>query len=147
MPDIDRYLRRFRRMVSPPGRPGPTAVPADRETELATELAPLFASIDDIDAEAARIGEDADVEVEEIEGESRERSQEILSRGREQAAVARADAIAGQRREANEDIRHLSEDAQQEAERIRRVGSSRIPGLVEEILARIEREAADMERA
>lgn len=147
MAELDRYLRRFRRMVSPPGRPGPAAVPADRAAELASELAPLFASIDDIDAEAGRILRDADEEIERIEDESRGHAQEILSRAREQSAVARAEAIAKQRDEAEKEIHRAHEEAAREADRIRRVGRDRIPDLVDEVIARIREAALDEETA
>ena len=105
MPGFREFLARFR----PAGSPGPAvggAVPADRSAELAAELQPSLALLDDTAAEAAAVREAA--------------SQEAATRRR--TATRQAERIIGTARERAQELRRataarLGEEARAEAAR------------------------------
>ncbi len=93
MPEWRVFLERFR----PAGTPGAAAqggVPADRTADTASELAPIFPMLDDIQAEAARIVSRAAERAEEIRKDAGRRAAEIVARAHAEGETARADAAA-----------------------------------------------------
>lgn len=99
MADLARYLRRFRRLVSPPGRPGPGGVPRERGRELADELAEVFAAIDAIADEADRIRQEGEEAARQRREGAEQEVERILAAADDEAEQARADAAAAHRRD------------------------------------------------
>jgi hypothetical protein len=81
------FLGRFRPAAAP-GAASPRGVPADRAAAAATELEPLFALLDDIDAEAERIRRDAAAQAARLRADSRAAAERIVARATDDAAAA-----------------------------------------------------------
>lgn len=123
------FLQRFR----PAGAPGPAAgagVPADRITELTAELAPVFALLDDVEAEAAQIRREATVRAERRREESAEAAARLLAEASAQAEAVRAEAFAAGRAEAEAASTAALAAAREDAEQTRRRAAHRMPGFV-----------------
>jgi cell division septum initiation protein DivIVA len=138
MPELRDFLDRFR----PAGAPGAAArvsVPADRDRELADELTPVLALLDDTHDEYARILALAEDEAGHITAAARTRAAVIMTDADERANAAR-DAAA---RELVEAARVQAElavaSAGQEAARISGLADSRIPALAERAIRQITR--------
>lgn len=130
MRPLSALLDRFRRGV---------AVPAAVGDDLAVELAPVFASL-----------ERFEVEAQEVRRASAERAEEQLAQGREQAALIsggwretaeaeRTRAAQERRRRSRAEALAIVAEGRVEADRIREEASVRIPELVAEIVACVER--------
>ena len=132
--DLSRYLRRFRRLVSPPGRAAPGAVPSDRRAELADELAELFAAIDEVQQEAERIRGEGEEEAERRREEADEQVERILSSAREETEELRADEAARRRQEIEDTIEEIRGDAEREAEAARARSQDRIGALADRVV-------------
>lgn len=127
MPAIHDVLQRFR----PAGAPGPAAaVPADRRAALEEELAPVFAGLEDAEAEWRRIVSEAHDRARVLEETARAEAAGLVARARSAAAGERASAEAEVRHAAEGEDRALLSAADDEANRIRTEASTRLEGLV-----------------
>jgi hypothetical protein len=134
MPDTRDLLRRFRRVAAPPGRAAAATVPVDRSSELSVELAPVFAAMDEIDAEIARVEREGEEDAARIRDEGRAAAERILADGRERAEAARADAAASRRRSREDEIDTMLSEAERQARRIAEGADGRIQDGVSRVL-------------
>lgn len=137
MADLDKYLRRFRRLVSPPGRPGPAAVPSDRAEERSDELQEVFAAIDRIEGEAREILDDGEERSEAMLADAEEEARRLLSEAGERADEARAEEQARHRRSVEEDSRSALEEARDEVREIERRVDTNLQSVADRVLERI----------
>lgn len=126
MRPVNTILDRFRRVA---------AVPAAAGDDLARELAPLFAALDAIEEEANQLRAQAALAAERrLEAASAEAAH-VAAVGRAEADEARRDAEIDARRASAKQSDALARAAEAEADRIREAGASRIPALVQEVVA------------
>jgi hypothetical protein len=130
---LSSLLDRFRRGV---------AVPAGVGDDLAMELAPVFASLEQFEEEAQAVQRRGTQEAESRLEQAREQAARISATWREEAEIERTRAAEQRRRRSRDEARAVEAEARAEAGRIRRQASARMPILVEEILACVERGAA-----
>jgi vacuolar-type H+-ATPase subunit H len=136
MPTAGDILRRFR-FHGVPGAPATSGVPVDRARQVALELAPLFALLEDTEQHAARIIEHATQDAVRQRAAGSEEAQQILAVARSDAHAARAQSAAIRLDAAEAERTALLAHARGEADRILRVGNERIPALVEELVGRV----------
>ncbi|GEM_PF-5020621 len=127
------WLERFRR---------PAGVPAGAGDELAAELRPVFAALDEVEEEARALRAEAEREVERRLEAGAAEAERLLARWRGRAEAERARAEAEEREAAAHRTLAIERAAQEEAERIRARGGERIPVLVRRILVCITEEPA-----
>lgn len=141
MPQYPGILDRFRRFLSPPGRPAETlGVPASG-SDLEAELAALLARLEAIDAQAARIEDDARAEAaRRLERAERERAA-ILEQARSSADAERVRAATEQRERMRASAHQLREQARREADRIRARREEAVGELVEQVMECVRRSA------
>jgi vacuolar-type H+-ATPase subunit H len=132
-PPLSALLDRFRRGV---------AVPAAVADDLSAELAPVFASLERFELEAQEIRRLSLERAEERAEVAHERAGEIYASWREEAKAASDRAAEEVRRRTRAEQREIEAVAGHEADRIRSVAATRVPGLVAEILACVEEGAA-----
>lgn len=122
------WLERFRR---------PAGVPAAATDELETELIPVFAALEDVEAEAARLRAEAEQEADRRLTAASAEAARRLADWRRRADAERVRA-RDERRHALETEAHAVElEARDEAERLLRDGRTRIPGLVAAVVAAV----------
>ena len=127
---LSALLDRFRRGV---------AVPAAVGDDLAAELAPVFASLERFEMQAQEVRRASAERAEERLAEGRQRAALISAGWRETAEAARAQAAQERRRRSREEALAIEAEGRVEADRIREGASVRIPELVAEIVACVER--------
>jgi hypothetical protein len=125
-------LERFRRSAG---------VPAAVGGELAAELAPVFAALDEIELEAARVRTRAEAAAAARLQEADEEAAGILAEARRVAALEREGELRSLLGTVDAETEAIVRTAEAEADTVRRAGAERLPGLVTEVLARV-REAA-----
>lgn len=123
---VSTILDRFRRAA---------AVPAGVGDDLARELAPVFAALDEIESECDRVRADAAAVAERRVADARAAAAAGSARGREAAEAARAEAEAERRRVLEREALELRREAEAEAERIRARGELRLAELVDAVVA------------
>ena len=133
------FLHRFRRFRAPPGSPArAVGVPTAPGEELASELVPLFAQLDELEEETTNLlaaaRERAEVEL----SEAAERADSIVAAARERAEDERARVAAEQRAVAQKEVAGIRAAAEQEAERVRRRAEERLPALVSAVVKCVE---------
>ena len=126
MRPVSTILDRFRRGAG---------VPAAAGDDLAAELAPVFAALDDIEAEGERLREVAREDAEKRLAAAGEETARVLAVHRERAEIERARAAAERRQVTTDEVRSLLQAAETEAREIRQAGAERIPELVTVVLA------------
>lgn len=137
MADLSSYLRRFRRLMSPPGRPGPAAVPKDRTADVSGELADVYGAVDAIAEEARRIRRDAEDRAEQRRTEAREEAERIRTQARERAEEERATAGAEKRSDLEDELREAAAAAEEEAVQVRMRAAQRIERLADRIAEQV----------
>lgn len=128
-------LQRFR-PVAVPGAPTGGAVPADRASEQAAELAPVFALLDETEAEARAIRVRGDAEAAEIRQEAARRAEAILRDARARAAQEREHAASQARSQAEIDCAALVHLARARAQSLTARAEPRVREYAEQIVAR-----------
>jgi uncharacterized membrane protein YqiK len=118
-------LERFRRSGG---------VPAAVSDDLSAELLPVFAALEAVEVEAARIREAAHADAERRREAAAVQAERTLAAARKQAEAERARAEAARREAATAAARAVEAAALAEADRIRTIGRERIPALVDEIV-------------
>lgn len=117
-----------------PGAPSVAGVPADRATERSSELEAVFALLDDVQAEAVRIGSAAEQEARRRLDVAHQRADAILAEARRQVEAERSVAAASAQAGAAEQARAISADAQLRAAAILAEARARRPALVASVL-------------
>lgn len=135
MPSVRDILLRFRRSVTPPG---PALVrmapPGDSRTALEAELAPFFEVIDRARSDLAS-PEEAQQRAAEVVRRARAEADELLRHTDERLARIRAEAARRRRQKVSEDVARIDKEAEEEIVRIRHQARSRMPGLVDRVMA------------
>jgi flagellar biosynthesis/type III secretory pathway protein FliH len=129
-------LRRFR----PAGTPGAAAragVPVDRAAETAAELGPVFARLEEIQAECARLREQASRDAEQVRGRAREQAAGLVAAARERAEGERAALVAEAHAQADSSAAHRVAEAEEQAAALRERIERRMPGLVTRVVATV----------
>ena len=133
MRGVGSWLERFRR---------PAGVPAAATEELDTELMPVFAALEEVEAEAARLREEArreaDRRVAAASGEAAQR----LADWRRRADAERARARDERRRALSAEARAVEVEARAEADLVLQAGRERIPELVAAVIACVTEEGS-----
>lgn len=132
--DLARFLRRFRRLASPPGRAGPAAVPLDRDRARSEELEDLFAAIDEIGEEAERVLSEAEERCAKIREDAETGVSRLLDHARSEADAARADESVRRRAELEEERRSTLDEAREEASGVRARAQDRLEDLAQRIV-------------
>lgn len=145
MPDLSKYLRRFRRLVSPPGRPGPIAVPADRSARAADELEAVFQAVDAIQEEAERIRDESAEQARGKDAEAEDEAKRILSQARDRAEQVRAQEASRHREDIEKEAQSALDEARREARRIRERTQDKLDSMAQRLVARLT--GADEQRA
>ena len=123
------FLDRFR----PAGAPGSAAragVPADRAAELAAEVEPVLALLDDTRSECDQIIEWARQEADRIAAEAHAEVARIGQEAARNARAARDEAAAEVLAQARAEVQETAAEADQQALRIGRLARRRLPELV-----------------
>lgn len=136
MVDVRGILRRFK----PAGAPGAAigaAVPADRTAEHDAELQPLFASLQDAEAEAQAIRARAAAEATDIRQEARLRAESIVEEAAERATLEQEKAERQARTAAERCSAALIEQARTRAESLRVHAQPRVQEYVDRFVNEI----------
>ncbi|MEU5644472.1 hypothetical protein [Streptomyces milbemycinicus] len=139
------FLLRFR-PVGSPGRAAPGGVPADRAAELAAELAPPLSYLEEFEAEARGIREEAARTAAERRRKAKRQADTIVERARARADEVRAEAAARVRRAAEAEAAELLATAERDAVVMRSRARARMPGLLDRV-ARLVIEDVETPRA
>ena len=129
MPHVRDFLSRFR----PAGAPGAgrAAVPADRRSELESELGPLLVLLDEPSAECADIIAAAKLDAEQIIGAARTEADGIVSAARRQAAASVAELVQQALAAARSEAAAIVAAGAAEAAAIRKRALQRTPALAD----------------
>jgi flagellar biosynthesis/type III secretory pathway protein FliH len=130
---LGEILRRFR-FHGVPGAPVASGVPVDRAAVLGSEVAAVFAALQDDQRGAEALLAKADVEAERIRAAGAEQARKVAEASRKAAATARETVAARIRNETSKDSAAILAAARSEADRIERVAAERFPPLVTEIV-------------
>jgi hypothetical protein len=136
MPPLRDFLTRFR----PAGSPGAAAragVPADRSGELAAEVAPVLARLDDTEAERERLIAQARREAEQIVAAARSAAEAIDADAARHAGTVREQAAQRVMAAARNQAARTTQAATQQAAQIRELARQRIPALASRIVGTI----------
>lgn len=121
------FLERFRRSGG---------VPASVGGDTAAELAPVFASLDQFEAEAVEIRRDAEASTEHVIDAARNEAERVVADARLRSEAERNVAMQARLLAADAEVAAVLDRAQTEARRIAAAGEQRLPALVAEVLAR-----------
>jgi vacuolar-type H+-ATPase subunit H len=134
VPRVPSFLQRFRRLVTPPGRPAEAVgVPASGD-ELAGELGPVLEQLDTVGAEASDIEQRAREQARRRRDEAAREAAAILAEAHVRADAERARAAAEQRASGQRSAAAARADAAREVERIRAMRDDRVEQLVDEVV-------------
>ena len=126
---LDNFLERFRRAGG---------VPASVGGVSEAEYGPLFAALDSIEEEAAELRVRADAEREARRAQLERELAAIAEDAKTRADRARHAAHATARAAAEVEAARITAEGESAAEIIRAHGADRMPGLVADVVARIE---------
>jgi vacuolar-type H+-ATPase subunit H len=140
------FLARFRPATAP-GRAAPGGVvPADRSDELAAELAPPLALLEQAEEEGRAVRERAEHAATRKRDEARRQAEEIVEAAHAEAARVRADSADRVRREAEAEAAAVLTEAERESDAVRERARDRMPALVGQVSALVARELGLRER-
>lgn len=134
--------------ISQPGLSGPLSgllerfrrtggVPAAVGGDLASELAPVFAALDEIESEAAAVRRDAGAQRADREARLEREIGKILADALTEAERTRDEAFDAAHRAAEAEAAAIIAEGDREAAAIREDGAARLPSLVDEVVARV----------
>lgn len=112
-------------------------MPAAVGEEAAPELVSVFVALDAFELEAAEVREHAETMASHRLYEAEEGAKEILADAKGLADSERGDALKAGLRAADVEASQIVERAEVDARRIDETGSARLPGLVDEVVARV----------
>lgn len=127
-------LERFR-PVGTPGAAAPAGVPADRTAEAATEVAPVLAALRPTLDECATIRTAAEEMARQRVADAEEQAQRLLAQFQLEAREERAVSAAAVRQSGQVAVEQLLADATEEARRLRERAASRLPAVVDHVVA------------
>jgi vacuolar-type H+-ATPase subunit H len=116
---------------------GTGGVPAAVGEETAIELVPVFAALDAFELEAAAAREHAERVAAHRRFEAEEGAKEILADAKSLADSERGDALKAGLRAADVEASRVVAEAEADARLIDETGRARLPGLVDEVVARV----------
>ena len=127
-------LSRFR-PAGVAGAPAGAAVPADRTADRDAELAPVFAALDDAEAQVREVLARAAREAETIRADGERQAQRILQDARDRAPLERENAARRTRIETDEYCAAVLDRSSVHAESIRTLAQPGIRALVDRTVA------------
>jgi vacuolar-type H+-ATPase subunit H len=139
MATLSWYLRRFQRLVAPPGRPARIGVAPTPQTGPPRELDDVLDAVDAIRREADRIRDDAAAEAERVRADAADRADRVLAQAQRQAAAQRDEVAALHRSRIDDGIAAALAAADDEASEIRARATGRVDELAERIVRDILR--------
>lgn len=116
---------------------GTAGVPAAVGEETVLELVPVFAALDAFELEADELRRHAEAMATHRLHEAEEGAREILAAARSLADSERGDALKAGLRAADAEAVQIVARAEADARRIAERGRERLPGLVDEVVARV----------
>lgn len=123
------FLERFR-PVGTPGAAGRRGVPADRVADLAAELEPVLALLDDTQAECAALRRQGEEHAAARRAQAQAQAAAVLADAGARSDDARAAAAAAVARRADDAEEQARADGRREVERVRRTAEQRLPELL-----------------
>ena len=120
---------------------GTAGVPAAVGEETMLELVPVFAALDTFELEAGELRRHADAMAAHRLHEAEEGAREILAAARSLADSERGDALKAGLRAADVEASQIVARAEADARGIDKRGRARLPGLVDEVVARVLEES------
>lgn len=134
MPRSRDILQRFR-PAGTPGAASPAGVPADRVSEMAAELEPVFALLSATQEEASRVRSVAEQEAEQRRVQAIARAGAIVAAAHRQAAAERADAALRVGRKVEEENVAALAQAEHAATAVRRHAAERMPVYLDRVMS------------
>lgn len=134
-------LERLRRLRPPPGGPAAIIAAPARGEELVGEVEFMFQELDAVQAQLGVEDESARAAAAALEADAREECARILATARQQAQREWTSVLAERRARCELDAQAILADGEHQAAQVRARGRERIPGLVEEVVRRIGRQA------
>ena len=134
MPQWRDFRERFR-PAGTPGAAGRPGVPADRGADLAAELTPLLALLDDVQDEASHIRCAADRRAEQIRAAAARQAAEIVADARQEGDDVRLRAEADALREAEALTDEMRARTAAEIAALRTQAGERLPHCVDTVAA------------
>ena len=116
---------------------GTGGVPAAVGEEAVLELVPVFAALDALELETAGMREQAEKTAAHRLHKADEGAKEILAAAKGVADSERGDALKAGLRAADVEASRIIAQAEADARRIDEIGRARLPGLVDEVVARV----------
>lgn len=123
--------------LRPAGAPGEATragVPVDRLESLRGELAPVFAQLEPVLRECARITQEATAEARRRESDAAGQAQAIVAKAQAESEAERAEAGAAAGATADRETEHVLADAYERAQEVRRRGEQLRPQRVARVL-------------
>ena len=142
MPALRDFLTRFR----PAGSPGAAeraGVPADRASELESEVAPVLALLADIEAERERLITQARRDAEQIVTDTQSAAAAIAADAARRAGTVREQAARQVMTAAREQAFRTVSDARQQAAQTHALARQRMPALVSRVVDMIRQLEAE----
>ena len=112
-------------------------MPAAVGEETVLELVPVFAALDAFELEAAEVRDHAEAMAAHRLYEAEEGAKEVLAAAMSVADSERGDALKAGLRAADVEASQIVARAEADARRIDERGRKRLPGLVDEVMARV----------
>jgi hypothetical protein len=137
MPPLRDFLTRFRPAGSPGAAAARVGVPADRSGELAAEVAPVLARLDDTAAERERLIAQARRDAEQIVAAARSAADAIAADAAQRAETVREQAAQQVVAAARKQAARTTQVAAQQAAQIRELARQRMPVLVSRVVSTI----------
>ncbi|MER6310194.1 hypothetical protein [Streptomyces sp. NPDC001657] len=137
------FLLRFR-PVGPPGRPAPGGVPADRSAELSAELEPPLTLLEQAEAAARTVREEAARTADATRRAAERQAAEIVARARARANDVRAESADRVRRAAETEAAELLASTERATAVLRRRADARLPALLDRVSALVAEELGDV---
>ena len=136
MKPLGNFLDRFRTVLAPPGpATGRVTPPADVDSRLRGELAPLFAILDEFERDASALVEDAERDARNIVAEAESGAAEAVADAEDGAPEARSRAATTRTRRIALELEAVEETARQEAAQIESIEPAAVTALVSRVLA------------
>jgi len=142
MPSLSELLRRFR-FHGVPGRPALMPVPVDRRAELAAELVPVFAALAGAQRAAAAGSGAADRDARDQRLAAADQARRVVAEARAGVIAARDEAAANRLALAEAERQRVVAAGVAEAERVRRVSTTRVDALAELVVSKVLALAAE----
>jgi cell division septum initiation protein DivIVA len=133
VPSVLDLLDRLRPVVAP-GADTASAVPADRRHEAESELAEVFAVIEDYREEADGIRTAARAKADQLLGDAAKHAEHIVEAAQRQADAARAEAAAAVHSDAEADLTAITAGAARRASELRHRANELLPSVVDEVV-------------